>query len=316
MAEEMSYVGEDTGEPKVSGQVRTNASGEEESEVDGQGKPETSGKMKPETSGTMEQADRGHKEQEIMELAMEAGHILLQNGAEIYRVEETIRRICVAYGVTAENAFVLSNGIFMTGESTDQRYFARVQYIPVSGTHLNKIAAINELSRQIELGHISPEQAKSELSRIREMQGHKVRTQLLAAGVGSGAFSCLFGGNLPDCAAAAVAGFCVYSFFVFIGVPHMSKIIRNIAGGFLSTAVCALFFLAGIGNHMDHMVIGSVMPLIPGVAFTNAIREIANEDYISGAVRLLDAMLIFLCIALGVGLSLTCFGKLFGGVGI
>ncbi len=43
------------------------------------------------------------------------------------------------------------------------------------------------------------------------------------------------------------------------------------------------------------------MPLVPGVPFTNAIRDIADGDYISGSVRMLDALLIFFCIAIGVG---------------
>ena len=47
------------------------------------------------------------------------------------------------------------------------------------------------------------------------------------------------------------------------------------------------------------------MPLVPGVAFTNAIRDIANGDYLSGAVRMLDAMLVFVCIAVGAGMSMA-----------
>ena len=48
---------------------------------------------------------------------------------------------------------------------------------------------------------------------------------------------------------------------------------------------------------------GSIIPLIPGVPFTNGVRDIANEDYIAGVTRLLDAMLMFFCIALGVALA-------------
>ena len=60
-------------------------------------------------------------------------------------------------------------------------------------------------------------------------------------------------------------------------------------------------------------MIGSIMPLIPGVPFTNAIRDIANGDYISGSVRMLDALLVFFCIAIGVGVGFTVIGWLKGG---
>ena len=92
------------------------------------------------------------EEKEVMELALQAGHLLLENGAEIFRVEETMDRICRHYGVRSGNAFVLSNGIFATAGSERERYFAKVQHIPVSGTHLNRVAAVNQLSREIESG--------------------------------------------------------------------------------------------------------------------------------------------------------------------
>ena len=53
-------------------------------------------------------------QRDVLDAAMTAGHILLENGAEIFRVEETIDRICHHFGVQSENAFVLSNGIFMS----------------------------------------------------------------------------------------------------------------------------------------------------------------------------------------------------------
>lgn len=254
------------------------------------------------------------QQQKIMELAMQAGQLLLSNGAEIYRVEETIRRICKAYGVTAENTFILSNGIFMTGESSPQKSFARVQYIPVSGTHMNKLAAVNALSRQIELGKVTISEALEELERIQNMKGHSLRSRIIAAGIGSAAFCCLFGGSLLENAAAGTSGLIVYSFFVCLAVPHFSKITRNMLGGFLATTICILLHLLGFGDRLGTMIIGSIMPLIPGVAFTNAIREIANEDYISGSVRMLDAILIFFCVASGVGISLSFWGHFIGGI--
>ncbi len=69
------------------------------------------------------------------------------------------------------------------------------------------------------------------------------------------------------------------------------------------TLICSALFLLGIGRHLNFMIIGSIMPLIPGVAFTNAIRDIADGDYISGSVRMLDALLVFFSIAIGVGMA-------------
>lgn len=252
-------------------------------------------------------------DEEVMELAIEAGHILLENGAEIFRVEETMDRICRHYGVQSGNAFVLSNGIFVTAGDDREKVFAKVEHIPVSGTHLDRVTAVNQLSREIAAGKYTVEEARDELKKIRVMPGKRKRVQVLASGVGSAAFCYLFGGNLIDSGVAFAAGVLLYLYVLYVSSPHLSKIVANVTGGALVTLVCAFCYLAGVGEHLNFMIIGSIMPLIPGVAFTNAIRDVADGDYISGAVRMLDALLVFFCIAIGVGMGIAILNRLTGG---
>jgi uncharacterized membrane protein YjjP (DUF1212 family) len=113
------------------------------------------------------------EEKEVMDLALQAGHLLLENGAEIFRVEETMERICSHYGVESANEFVLSNGIFVTAGNEREKVFAKVEHIPVSGTHLDKVTAINQLSREIAEGRYTVEEAMEELQRIRRAPGKK-----------------------------------------------------------------------------------------------------------------------------------------------
>lgn len=244
-------------------------------------------------------------DEEVLDLALMAGHILLENGAEIYRVEETIDRICGYYGVNSENAFVLSNGIFLTAGSARESFFAKVQHIPVSGTHLNKVAAVNQLSREIVEGKHTIQDAYRILEEIRTMPGKKRWMQTLASGVGSAAFCIFFGGTFGDSLAAFAAGICLYLYVLWLSVPHLSKIVGNIGGGALVTVVCCLLYLMGVGENLNFMMIGTIMPLVPGVAFTNSIRDVADGDYISGSVRMLDALLVFFCIAIGVGIGFS-----------
>ncbi|MDY3920013.1 MAG: threonine/serine exporter family protein [Candidatus Limivivens sp.] len=254
------------------------------------------------------------EEKEVLELALQAGHVLLENGAEIFRVEETMDRICRHYGVESVNEFVLSNGIFVTAGSEKEKVFAKVQHIPVSSTNLHKVTAVNQLSREIEEGKYTLAQASEKLEQIRKMPDKRKIVQILASGAGSAAFCYLFGGNLWDSFAAFVSGLLLYIYILQISVPHLSKMVGNIGGGALVTAICGIFYFTGIGEHLNYMIIGSIMPLIPGVAFTNAIRDVADGDYISGSVRMLDALLVFLSIAIGVGLGISIMGRLAGGV--
>ena len=244
-------------------------------------------------------------EREVVETAMEAGHILLENGAEIFRVEETINRVCRHYGVESCNAFVLSNGIFVTAGSVREEIFAKVQHIPVSGSHLNRVAAVNQLSREIAQGQYTIGEVRQRLEEIRRMPGKTKRMQILASGIGSGAFCYLYGGTLRDCGAAFLAGVLLYTFVLYVSGPHLKKMMSGIAGGVVATVACMVLYELGIGQHLDRMVIGSIIPLVPGVACTNAIRDIADENYIAGSVRMMDALLVFFCIAMGVGLVYT-----------
>lgn len=256
----------------------------------------------------------GKEQREILDTAMQAGHILLENGAEIFRVEETIDRICRYYGIESENAFVLSNGIFITSGSEREEIFARVQHIPVSGIHLNRVAAVNQLSREIMEGRYTIGEVRERLNEIRVMPGKTKVMRVLASGVGSACFCILFGGSFMDAMASLISGVILYFYVLYISDPHLSKIVGNIGGGALVTLLCSVMYLMSVGQHLNFMIIGSIMPLVPGVAFTNSIRDIADGDYISGSVRMLDALLVFFCIAIGVGMVFSLFHQITGGV--
>ena len=234
-------------------------------------------------------------EEKVLETASLAGHILLENGAEIARVEETMERIARHYGVVDQNFFVLSNGIFTTGQAG----YAKVEFIPFKGAQLERVAAVNQISRDIEAGKWTVEQARERLLEIRASKPKPAWEQILGSAVGSAGFCMIFGGGLLDAAAAFVVGMLLWTFVVFAGA-RMSKPIANIVGSALATLLCRVFERIGFGVSLGNMIVGSLIPLIPGVAFTNGIRDIADEDYIAGATRLLDAIMVFFCIAAGV----------------
>ena len=231
---------------------------------------------------------------EILEFAAEAGHTLLENGAEISRVEETMKIIARSFGVDKEHFFVLSNGIFTTGSS-----YANVDFIPIKGARLDKVVEVNQLSRELSTGKYTLEEAKQRLDEIRNMPEKPLWERIAGAALGSGSFCAIFGGSLLDCAAALIAGTLVYAFLV-LACTRMSKALGNICSGAIGTLLCILFFKMGFGVNLGNMIIGTLIPLIPGVAFTNGLRDIANEDYLAGVTRLLDAILVFLSIAIGV----------------
>ncbi|MBR5056882.1 MAG: threonine/serine exporter family protein [Bacteroidales bacterium] len=238
-------------------------------------------------------------EENALDVAALAGHILLENGAEISRVEETMERIATHYGVESTNFFVLSNGIFTSGSAG----YAKVDFIPFKGAQLERVVAVNQLSREIAEDKYTLEEAEKKLQAIRKMRPKPKWEQTLGSAIGAAGFCVIFGGGLLDAAAAFVAGTLLWLFVAYVSAPYLTKTIGNLLGGFLTTIVCMAFHQIGFGSSLGNMIIGALIPLIPGVAFTNGIRDIADEDYIAGFARLLDAMMILFCIAAGVILA-------------
>lgn len=136
-------------------------------------------------------------EGEVMELAMQAGELLLENGAEIFRVEETMDRICRHYGVESASQFILMNYILATAGEGHGHVFAKVRHIPVNGSHLDKVAAVNQLSREIAEGKYTVSEAYQALETIRRMPDKRKSVLILASGVASGAFFFLIAGIFP-----------------------------------------------------------------------------------------------------------------------
>lgn len=170
-----------------------------------------------------------------------------------------------------------------------------------------------ELSREIEHGFYTPEEAYQKLQDIQQMPAKRNLCQILASGVGSGCFCYLFGGDPVDCIVAFIAGLLLYVYLLCVVKGQLSKIATNISGGMFVTFIAVLIYQLGLGHHLSEIIIGSIIPLVPGVAFTNGIRDIADQDYIAGAVRMLDALLVTFSIAMGVGLVMIGYHHFVGG---
>lgn len=249
--------------------------------------------------------------EDVLEVASEAGHILLENGAEISRVEDTMERISSHYGVHTGHFFVLSNGIFTTSSSNK---YANVEFIPIRGIQLSKVVEVNRLSYRIAADKVSLTQARAELDAIRDKPMKPAWEQIVGSAFGAAGFCAVFGGGFMDCAAAFVVGTLLYLFLLFISSRYLSKIVGGICNSLVATLLCLASYRLGFGSSLSNIIIGAIMPLIPGVPFVNGVRDLADSDYIAGTTRLTDAMLGFFCIALGVGTSFVLDGSIFQGM--
>ena len=269
-------------------------------------------------SGNIKRIDKHDDSQmhRVLDLALKAGRISLSHGAEIFRVEELIEYICRHFGIEEMDAFVLSNGIFLTGYCSGQEVYARVKHVPSAGTHLGIVAEVNDLSREITAGHVTIDEALERLEEIDRIPSKSPISQIIAAAIGSAAFCLLMRNNIYDAFLTIFIAGLLQGGLVLAGKANVSKIITNILGGAFIT-VCAIgviYIPWPFTVNLDNIIIGCIMPLVPGVLFVNAIRDVASSDFISGIVKLIDALLVFVYIAVGVGCVLSAHASITGGV--
>lgn len=242
----------------------------------------------------------------VQKLIIGMGEALLCYGAEISRVEETIQRVADHFQIEEVEMYVITNGLFVNVHQQEEHTSTRLKYVPSISVNMKKLCDINELSRRIEQENLSVDTALKTLEQIRAAKNEPVWELVLSSGVGAAAFGFLFGGSMWDCLTAFVCGVILQMFFSFLEAKHVniSKVLLEIIGGLLVTILCVILQRIGVSEHLELAIAGAIIPMIPGVAFTNGIRDIVDGDYLSGCVRLLDAILVFCSIAIGVGLGL------------
>ncbi len=235
-------------------------------------------------------------------LVLDAGQTLLENGSEVFRVQQTMEIMARSLGIEDFNVYVLTNGIFASARSPDSSE-SLTRHVPLVSIHLGRVEAVNELSRELADGQLTLPQALQRLEDARAIGSTPPRAERLACVVGSACFAFLFGGVLPEILVAAVAGLLESIICQQFGKRRINRIFTDIIAAGLGTlwALAVSFFVPALD--VNTATIGALMVLTPGVALTMGIRDIINADYLSGAIRLLDAVLIAGSIACGVVLA-------------
>jgi uncharacterized membrane protein YjjP (DUF1212 family) len=242
---------------------------------------------------------------DIMEVCLLAGKVLLQSGAETYRVEDTMMRIASHYGIPQSHSFVTPTGIIFSIETSEP---TKTKLIRVSErtTDLKKVTNVNRISRQISSGEVTLEEAYQLLKEVESSNlSFSFMTQILAAAIASGCFLIMFQGIWNDFIPAMVTGGVGLMSVIFlhkmVQIKFFAEFIASIIIGLLSY----VFVQIGLGNEIDKIIIGSVMPLVPGLLITNAVRDLMAGHLLSGLSKGAEAMLTAFAIGSGIAVVLT-----------
>ena len=236
-------------------------------------------------------------------LVLDAGQTLLENGSEVFRVQQTMEIMARSLGIEDFNVYVLTNGIFASARSPDSSE-SLTRHVPLVSIHLGRVEAVNELSRELAAGKLNLDEAEQRLQDSRALPPAPPRVLRLAGAAGAACFGYLFGGGLAEALVAGIAGYLEVVVSQQLSAHKINRIFTIIVAAVVVTA-CAismrLLLLPGL--QVNFAIIGALMVLTPGVALTMGIRDILNADYLSGSIRLLDAVLVAGSIACGVAIA-------------
>ncbi len=248
-----------------------------------------------------------------LQLVADIGEQLLKNGAEIFRVNESIERMIQIYKIEKSHVYVIANGIFISAKDENGHSISEVRQVPLGATHLERVASLNQLVRDICNCSCTFDEALERLEQIKELPDNSFKAQLCYCILGIGAFSYLFGGGVLEVLIAIIIGSAEQLFLYVTRKGKLAKLVRIVLASFFVALLAYATTYLNVAISQDIIIIGAIMPLLPGVAFTTSVRELYNGDYVSGMIHLLDTLIITLCIAVGIYLPIAIMQQL-GGV--
>ena len=224
---------------------------------------------------------------------LDIGDALLSSGAEIFRVEDRLIRLGYACGATQMNVFVITSSIVITMEFPEENVRTQTRRIrKTGGNDFEKLEKLNNLSRQFCQNPMSPEELREVFNQIDKV----VPTQ---TGKLAGSIALFYGGNLWDALLAGLAGILIWGAQRHIRKYCMNEVTFQFVASFLTGCFICVMARLFPALHVDKIMIGDIMLLIPGLMATNAIRDILIGDTISGVMRFIEAMLLAAVLALG-----------------
>ncbi len=244
----------------------------------------------------------------LLNISVELGCRLMSSGAEIYRVEESVRRLLQAYGLDSPEVFAIPNCVIVSIATPEGHPITRMRRIAGHGTDIELLERCNDLCRRLCVQTPPLEEAQGLLDAL-PGRSYAPRQVLLGYGIAPAFFSPLFGGGVGDTLSALMGGLAVGFCLLYAGrLIGSNSFFRTAICSAVASLVSLLLVRLGLGRSVDTVTISVLMVLVPGVALTNAMREIMAGDIISGLSRAADSILTAAAIAIGTAVGLAIGG--------
>jgi uncharacterized membrane protein YjjP (DUF1212 family) len=242
--------------------------------------------------------------EKLLNFCCAIGRDLMQNGAEIYRVEESIQHIFDAYGCREAEVFAIPACIVVNVQEGERNYTKSVR-VKTTANNLRKLDRLNALCRDICRETPPLEENRRRLEEVMAERQYPTAVSYLAYGLTAFFFTLFWGGRAVDALMAFPCGLIVKWTLSTMRRLQANVFFTNLLAGMLMALPPVLCHRLGGGVNVDKCVIGAIMLLVPGVAITNVVRDVLAGDFVTAVSRLAEVLIVAMGIAVGVAMAIT-----------
>ena len=243
-----------------------------------------------------------------LNIIMDIVEQMLLSGAEISRIEDSARRLGAAFGSVRTDAFIITSNIEISLHDKNGASCTQIRRVVGIGTDIEKLHRLNNLTRKICTEKISLDDIEIELEKIKLGRPYPFSVTVFAYGLIAGAFTLFFGGGAVEGICSLAVGLILAFIVKFTELGTLNKIFAKFFCSFAATLLAFVCMKIGLVDSVDHIIIGNIMLIIPGVGLTVALRDLFVGDSLSGALRSIEVVLFAIAIAGGYFLSAGIMG--------
>ncbi len=240
-------------------------------------------------------------------LAMDVGEAMLKNGAEIARIEDTIERICKAYGAIHVECFSIISMIIASIRMPDGSGSSQMRRVRQTANNLDRLESFNALSRRICLETPELSVFDEMIHELKRKKAYPTWLLILASAFGTAFFCLFFDGGAIDALITFFVGAAV-SAFMNIPSARLNLMAKTVISAFITATLAGLCAMLIPNLNVDSIIIGTIMLLVPGMMFGNAVRDLLIGDLLAGMLKLLQSIIQTLMICFGYMLAYQLIG--------
>jgi uncharacterized membrane protein YjjP (DUF1212 family) len=240
----------------------------------------------------------------ILQGILDIGEAMLKSGAENFRLEDSLYRMCKSYGFVHYDVFVIPSNIQITVETPEGEFLTQIRHIESSDFDFDQLDYLNNLCRYVCANTPDAATLHEKYLEVRNRPKQKPYVRYIAGVLGGTGFAVFFGSDFMDAIVAAIASLMIGVVGPWLGKREKNLLIYNLLLAFLAEVIIIVMGRLGIGSHPDRIMIGIVMLLISGLGVANGIRELLQRDFISGTLNIMNAFLGAAGIAFGIACAM------------